>query len=228
MLPAPRPLAAARFRSQSRLAYVIRVRPPPLPFPRRASPVVSASPLICPAVIAVVQVPRSAASQARRHVDAGWAWVLGAEVWSGPRVKVPGDPVAGGAQWAGGGRGTASWKPISALPGCRGDFPAQPSSKVSYRCADETECPLGTLVFALKPAHVGGGFQWGVRTLVLGTWTLTSPGLSVLWLKRSCWASSETPSLKMYWIKKKKSQELRSSKHWTFVFFRGGRANEWF
>lgn len=30
MLPAPRPLAAARFRSQSRLAYVIRVRPPPL------------------------------------------------------------------------------------------------------------------------------------------------------------------------------------------------------
>ena len=87
----------------------------------------------------------------------------------GPRVKVPGDPVAGGAQWAGGGRGTASWKPISALPGCRGDFPAQPSSKVSYRSADKTECPLGTLVFALKPGHVGGGFQWGVRTLVWGT-----------------------------------------------------------
>ena len=86
---------------------VIRVRSPPLPFPRRASPVVSASLLVGLAVIAVVQVPRSAASQARRHVDAGWAWVVGAEVWSARewRFRVTRWPAArSGPEGAGGRR----------------------------------------------------------------------------------------------------------------------------
>lgn len=47
------------------------------------------------AVSTVAQVPRPAVSQGRRHVDAGWAWVLGSEGRPGARVKVPGDAAAG-------------------------------------------------------------------------------------------------------------------------------------
>lgn len=122
-LPAP---AHSPLRRASRASRHHQVPPPRRRLLSPAcGPVVSASPLVCPAVIAVVQVEIRSVT-ARRHVDAGWACRCWARVLIGPEgeeFQVTRWPAAlSGPE----GRGPASWPALN-LPGCRGDFP------LSYR-----------------------------------------------------------------------------------------------
>lgn len=99
--------------------------------------------------------------------------------WRGGRTEWRWAPVSG-ARWAGGCGGPESRTPCSACPGCRGDFPAQPSPKVSCGLlVRDCECPLGTLVLTFRPEHASGGFEWGSGH------RLWEPGLALSLLRAS-------------------------------------------